>query len=857
MAVLVAATMCALGANAAEAYACYTYWNKTLTFYYDDQRDSQMTTTYDLNTGENDPGWYTDDTKSSVYKVVFDSSFANARPKSTFRWFHQMHDLQSVTGLGYLNTSEVTTMRQMFAECAALTSLNDIHFNTSKVTDMSWMFDNCWVLPRLDLSSFNTSKVTNMYGMFHTCKILQTIYVGSGWTTAAVTTSNMMFSGSTSLKGGKGTTYDVNHVDKAYAHIDGGPSNPGYLTDKNAPVAYACYTSSNTTLTFYYDNQRENRSGKTYDLNTDNGIPRWKADAYNPDVTNVVFQPSFADARPTSTYEWFDGMEKLQTITGLSYLNTSEVTNMASMFEDCTKLTILDLSTFNTSKVTTMESMFRNCGSLSTIFVAEGWSTAAVTTSYNMFYKCPYLRGGQGTTYNVNHTDKTYAHIDGGPSNPGYFTDKNAPVAYACYTPTNRTLTFYYDNQRLTRQGTKYDLNTGNGIPGWKADAYNSYVAKVVFDSSFADARPTSTYEWFDGMEKLQTITGLSYLNTSEVTNMASMFEDCTKLTILDLSTFNTSKVTTMESMFRNCGSLSTIFVAEGWSTAAVTTSYNMFYKCPYLRGGQGTTYNVNHTDKTYAHIDGGPSNPGYFTDKNAPVAYACYTPTNRTLTFYYDNQRLTRQGTKYDLNTGNGIPGWKADAYNSYVAKVVFDSSFADARPTSTYQWFDGMSRIQTIPDMSCLNTSEVTNMASMFEDCTQLTSLDLSTFNTSKVKDMEDMFRNCSSLSTIYVAEGWSTAAVTTSYNMFYQCTNLRGGKGTTYNVNHTDKAYAHIDGGPGNPGYFTDISEAVATSIEAFPAKTTTVKGIYTLDGRKLNELPTKKGVYIVDGKKVVVK
>ena len=39
-----------------------------------------------------------------------------------------------------------------------------------------------------------------------------------------------MFSGCTSLVGGQGTTYDADHIDAEYAHIDGGPSNPGYLT---------------------------------------------------------------------------------------------------------------------------------------------------------------------------------------------------------------------------------------------------------------------------------------------------------------------------------------------------------------------------------------------------------------------------------------------------------------------------------------------------------------------------------------------------------------------------------------------------------------------------------------------------
>ena len=104
--------------------------------------------------------------------------------------------------------------------------------------------------------------------------------------------------------------------------------------------------------------------------------------------------------------------------------------------------------------------------------------------------------------------------------------------------------------------------------------------------------------------------------------------------------------------------------------------------------------------------------------------------------------------------------------------------------------------------------------------------------------------------------MGDDWSTAAVTDSYEMFYSCTSLVGGKGTTYDANHIDAAYAHIDGGSSNLGYFTDAATGLITHIEAVPVKANTVKGIYTLDGRKLNELPTQKGVYIIDGRRVVI-
>ena len=73
-----------------------------------------------------------------------------------------------------------------------------------------------------------------------------------------------------------------------------------------------------------------------------------------------------------------------------------------------------------------MEYMFSVCSNLRTVYVGNGWSTTAVTNSGNMFYNCSSLVGGQGTTYDANYIDKTYAHIDGGTSNPGYFTAKNA-----------------------------------------------------------------------------------------------------------------------------------------------------------------------------------------------------------------------------------------------------------------------------------------------------------------------------------------------------------------------------------------------------------------------------------------------
>ena len=194
----------------------------------------------------------------------------------------------------------------------------------------------------------------------------------------------------------------------------------------------------------------------------------------------------------------------------------------------------------------------------------------------------------------------------------------SAQEAYAVYTSDNAALSFYCDNDRSSRTGTTYDLNNGPVDPGWVTDFTNLSVKQVVFDSSFEAARPISTFYWFSGMRNLVTITGLEYLNTSEVTRMDAMFSRCYKLTSLDLSSFNTSNVTDLTEMFKSCSALRTIYVGDGWrlNDMAQAISRNVFNDCTSLVGGQGTAYDANHVGADYAHIDGGPSNPGYFSEK-------------------------------------------------------------------------------------------------------------------------------------------------------------------------------------------------------------------------------------------------
>jgi len=134
--------------------------------------------------------------------------------------------------LSGFNTSSVENMRYMFYNCESLNDLDLSSFDTEHVTDMTSMFNFCKSLTALDLSSFNTSSVENMDGMLWGCSHLQTIYAGEEWSTDALTDSRGMFYGCVSLVGGQGTRYNEYYVDASRAHIDGGPDNPGYFTEK-------------------------------------------------------------------------------------------------------------------------------------------------------------------------------------------------------------------------------------------------------------------------------------------------------------------------------------------------------------------------------------------------------------------------------------------------------------------------------------------------------------------------------------------------------------------------------------------------------------------------------------------------
>lgn len=291
-------------AQTVESYVVLDNAAGTLTFKHDANKPAGA---FSLNEGELYPAWYamagdhTGYNENNIKKVVFDSSFANARPTNCSFWFVGCKDLIVIEGLEYLNTEKVTSMRSMFAsctnltsldvskfrtqnvtdmfymfgDCSNLTSLNVSNFNTANVTDMDYMFNNCSnltsldvskfdtqnvtsmltmfkgcsSLTSLDLSNFDTQNVTNMYGMFYGCVNLATIYASDKFVTTACSEDCKIFGNCKKLVGA--VPYDPNRVGKEMANY-----TTGYFTYKAASGIDAVSATDNIAAEYYDVNGR-------------------------------------------------------------------------------------------------------------------------------------------------------------------------------------------------------------------------------------------------------------------------------------------------------------------------------------------------------------------------------------------------------------------------------------------------------------------------------------------------------------------------------------------------------------------------------------------------------------------------
>ncbi len=457
----------------AQAQVSYTFDEKktvTLKYLGDNESEAGSGTVVEFDEIFGQYNWFPENC-SGVKKVVFDESFTEGdyHLTSISSLFNGCEDLETVEGLGNLNTSELEDVTNMFDGCSSLKSVDFTDFNTSSVMMMRCMFNCCDALEELDLSSFNTSNVREVDQMFRNCDKLKKIYVSDDFDVSSVHFSNLMFYRCYELVGA--VAYKEKMIDDAsMANYE-----TGYFTYKEAEgsapfVSYTVDDDNTMTLTYLGDSKESDDT--VVRLEKIFGTEGWVGNTC-PEVKKVVFDESFnTDGYSIEDMcQLFENCANLETVEGLGNLNTaklksatnlfyncsnlkyvdftgfdiSNATLLFGMFQKCSNIEELDLSGFNTSNSTDLYGMFAGCSKLKTIYVSDSFVVDKVTNSSVMFNGCESLVGA------VAYKEKRIDDATMANYTTGYFTNKNAE-------PSNPTAVKILDSENLSGATEYYDL---------------------------------------------------------------------------------------------------------------------------------------------------------------------------------------------------------------------------------------------------------------------------------------------------------------------------------------------------------------------------------------------------------------
>ena len=156
----------------------------------------------------------------TIKNIVFEESFKTYAPTSLKEFFYNCKTLETISGLEYLNTANITDMGSMFQGCYNLKSLDLTKFDTKNVSSMYFMFYNCPNLTSLDLTNFNTKNVKNMNGMFGDCTHLTSLDI-TNFNTAKVTNMGNMFLGCSNLTSLDLTNFNTAKVTDMHGMFNG------------------------------------------------------------------------------------------------------------------------------------------------------------------------------------------------------------------------------------------------------------------------------------------------------------------------------------------------------------------------------------------------------------------------------------------------------------------------------------------------------------------------------------------------------------------------------------------------------------------------------------------------------------
>ena len=310
---------------------------------------------------------------------------------------------------------------------------------------------------------------------------------------------------------------------------------------------------------------------------------------------------------------------------------------------------------------------------------------------------------------------------------------------------------------------------------------YSREIDSVVIDGH---VELKTAYRMFSCMDKVTSLD-LSNLDTSNVTTMKHMFNDCRSLKNLKLNGLDTSNVTDMADMFALCSSLTKLDLM-GLDTSKVTDMEGMFYGCKALTKLDLTGLDASSVTNMMEMFSGCSS-----LTKLDLSSLDTSNVTNMSCLFYemssLNHLNLNNLNTSNVTSTGcmfyrcsslteidlSGLDLSNVEYMNAMfhyctsLESVNFsidpDKDPNDVRLTAKLKEMGGMffgcSSLESV-DLNMIDTSNVSGMYSMFEGCTSLKKIDLSGFDASKA-DLYNMFSDCNSLKSMTIGKNFNTSA------------------------------------------------------------------------------------------------
>ena len=698
-----------------EPYVVYN--DGTLTFYCDNQRSSRQGTVYDLDQLNNGiPAWL--ENKETITKAIFDPSFANVKPNTTARWFWGCSSMTVIEGITYLNTSDVEKMNGMFLSCRGLTSLDVSKFNTCNVTNMGSMFMGCSGLTSLDVSKFNTSNVTNMANLFDGCSNLSSLDV-SNFNTSNVLSIGRMLNGCSGLLkltigNGFATTEEVRCSD-AFANCN----------NLNSVVFTGDIPSSINSK--FFEGVGTASSPATLE------VPEQYRDHYAAKFDgNMFFGGYFKlsdDIVVQAPLEMTFNI--LNAVDGIVYYNVPRI-----------KMTWKNIT----------DKEFKGdewCSCYQMLDNGE-WSEKVFTGQSMGITLKPGKEGGLKQNLPVFHENRIDNVFEDGfyKWEWGYKEENDDRVnvgslvmevrnhdGYRAIWLEDETMATFCDDSDL-------DFSRVESVKVYIATGFNASTSEVKMQQ--VNDAPAGTGLMIVGKPGCYLAERKTSNSTFTSNLLVGVLGDSKRLEPVADGFTNY--------LFRDNSQKFIIAGDMGYSNVYENEAY---LRVPTQEAGDIQTITPVFNEPTISS-----------------EAYAVFD--DFTLSFYYDDQRSKRSGTVYSLNEGENDPEWVVDDNNRNVEKVVFDASFANARPTTTYRWFLNCDILREIEGIENLNTSEVKNMQAMFSLCGKLKSIDVSHFDTRTVQNMGAMFSFCTSLESIDVSH-FNSDNVWSMASMFNKCQSL----------------------------------------------------------------------------------